>query len=440
MKVDSIEIRGLYRHFDYDIHLGNERVLLLTGLNGYGKTTILRMIDCLAKKDLYFFYVTPFESVKFGLEDGSVISVKSFHPEQGMLNRDEDQRLSPERKLVFSWYEKNKRPIGELVMDESAISLAHSHLSKYGDMDDSREVDYQSMEFYQNAKKSQLPQEIASHQSPSSRQFLMLLGSIKTYLIEAERTVIYRIYPDGGMTDFKEGITRGSLYEIDACNYAFREYLKEQYDGYRKNANVLDERFVDNALEVEEVYSEKEYNEAAARLKTRKVELEKMGLIDYFDLKPFSESNARMLTAYLINQGKKLDYHNDLLEKIRLMERLLASKRFVYKQIEMSREGGIRFQCDGDGYIDLNRLSSGEQNEVIMLYYLIFNVKDSSTLMIDEPETSLHVLWQNEYVSNVEQIAKVKNLDVIISTHSPQIIGNRWDECYDLTEMANSDE
>jgi len=55
-------------------------------------------------------------------------------------------------------------------------------------------------------------------------------------------------------------------------------------------------------------------------------------------------------------------------------------------------------------------------------------------LLIDEPEISLHVIWQEEFMADLEEIAKVRKQQMIIATHSPQIIGNRWKHCYDLTE------
>ena len=435
MRVKSVEIKGLYHQFNYNIVIG-DGVQLLTGLNGYGKTTIMRLIDGLAQKNLYYFYVTPYDSITFAIDDESTIFVSSSYARKE-TGKARDERLSPSRKIVFTWVDKNGFKRGELVMDEDSISWAHHNLSKYGDMDDSQEVDFLSMDFYHSAKENGLPLEIAGLQGKLASQFMMLLGTIKSYLIEAERTVIYKSIHNTGVDYDLNGVSK---FEIDVCNDILRQYLKEQYDGYKKHVAILDEKFVDNALKLDREYSEEEYQTEATKLSERKLELLKTGLIDSFDIRAYSTSNAKMLTAYIVSQNAKLDFHNELLGKLRLFSDLIASKRFVNKHLEISKDAGLRFMAGEGGYIDLNRLSSGEQNEVIMLYYLIFKVKDGSTLLIDEPETSLHVLWQNEYVSNIERIAKLKDLSVVVSTHSPQIIGSRWADCYDLTEVAERDE
>ena len=77
--------------------------------------------------------------------------------------------------------------------------------------------------------------------------------------------------------------------------------------------------------------------------------------------------------------------------------------------------------------MDLDQLSSGEQHEVVLLYELIFNVKDDVLVLIDEPEISLHVTWQKEFLSDLLRIIELQNIQVMIATHSPAIINGRWD-------------
>ena len=144
-----------------------------------------------------------------------------------------------------------------------------------------------------------------------------------------------------------------------------------------------------------------------------------------------------MLTAYIVAQNKKMDFYNTLLAKIRLFYKLVWERGFVNKSMTVTVKDGFRFRAEGNGFIDLSLLSSGEQNEIVMLYTLVFSVGDDSMLLIDEPETSLHVLWQKKFMRTIEEISAVKNLFVIVATHSPQIIGSRWENCCDLTEIMS---
>jgi predicted ATPase len=64
---------------------------------------------------------------------------------------------------------------------------------------------------------------------------------------------------------------------------------------------------------------------------------------------------------------------------------------------------------------------------LIMLYELLFTDRPNSLILIDEPEISLHVEWQIAFLEDLQQIAKIASHDVVIATHSPQIVNDRSD-------------
>ena len=72
-------------------------------------------------------------------------------------------------------------------------------------------------------------------------------------------------------------------------------------------------------------------------------------------------------------------------------------------------------------------LSSGEQHDLVLLYDLLFGIAKNSLIMVDEPELSLHVAWQEEMLSDLQEMASLSDFRVLLATHSPQIIGDRWD-------------
>lgn len=83
-------------------------------------------------------------------------------------------------------------------------------------------------------------------------------------------------------------------------------------------------------------------------------------------------------------------------------------------------------------------LSSGEQHELVLLYELLFKVGRDSLILLDEPELSLHVVWQQQFLDELQQIAELSGFNVIIATHSPQIIHDRWDLTVELTGPENA--
>lgn len=86
----------------------------------------------------------------------------------------------------------------------------------------------------------------------------------------------------------------------------------------------------------------------------------------------------------------------------------------------------------------LGDLSSGEQQEVVLLYELLFKVKAGTLVLIDEPELSLHVVWQKQFLDDLFKIIELQKINIVVATHSPQIINNHWDLTVDLEELRDA--
>jgi predicted ATP-binding protein involved in virulence len=78
-------------------------------------------------------------------------------------------------------------------------------------------------------------------------------------------------------------------------------------------------------------------------------------------------------------------------------------------------------------------LSSGERQIVIMIAHLSLNkrLSKSGIFIVDEPELSLHIGWQEQFVNAIQQANPAVQL--ILATHSPAIILNRVDNCRSLS-------
>jgi len=74
----------------------------------------------------------------------------------------------------------------------------------------------------------------------------------------------------------------------------------------------------------------------------------------------------------------------------------------------------------------------------VLLYELIFNTDPNTLVLIDEPEISLHVTWQKEFINDLIEIIELQKIQVITATHSPQIVNGRWDLTYNLADAYNT--
>ena len=77
MRLKSVGVTGLFGVFNHEIPLSSvDRVTIIHGPNGFGKTVMLGMIAGVIRGDTSIFMHTPFSEFFLKLEDGSVATVR----------------------------------------------------------------------------------------------------------------------------------------------------------------------------------------------------------------------------------------------------------------------------------------------------------------------------------------------------------------------------
>lgn len=81
----------------------------------------------------------------------------------------------------------------------------------------------------------------------------------------------------------------------------------------------------------------------------------------------------------------------------------------------------------------ISALSSGERQLLVMLAHLSLNpsLTGSGVFIVDEPELSLHIDWQEKFVDAIREANP--NVQLVLATHSPAIILDRVDACRSLS-------
>jgi predicted ATP-binding protein involved in virulence len=146
-----------------------------------------------------------------------------------------------------------------------------------------------------------------------------------------------------------------------------------------------------------------------------------------------------VLSVYIDDVQTKLQVFDELTNKIDLLVKIINNKRFLYKKMSISKKEGFIFKTPDGKQLSPTNLSSGEQHELVLLYELLFKVTPNSLILIDEPELSLHVGWQQQFLKDLQEITKLAQFDVLIATHSPLIINDRWDLTVELKGPENEE-
>lgn len=102
------------------------------------------------------------------------------------------------------------------------------------------------------------------------------------------------------------------------------------------------------------------------------------------------------------------------------------------KNLTIDANGDFIITQHGDN-IGVNALSSGEKQLLLILTRTMNCVGEKTVLLLDEPEISLHLKWQENLIDAITSIHN--NCQIIIATHSPAILMQGWMDC--LVDMKN---
>ena len=82
------------------------------------------------------------------------------------------------------------------------------------------------------------------------------------------------------------------------------------------------------------------------------------------------------------------------------------------------------------------RLSSGEKQVLIILLTVLLQCNEPCVLLMDEPEVSLHIEWQQRLVRLMRRLNP--NVQIILATHSPAMIMDGWlDAVTEVSEIED---
>jgi len=138
---------------------------------------------------------------------------------------------------------------------------------------------------------------------------------------------------------------------------------------------------------------------------------------------------SEMVSSYT-NNLKNIFSHVD--EFIKLVNDFIEDSG---KTLQYDETGDLVF-CVGSDPVgrDLRTLSSGEVQLIVIFAHLYFNpeTEKANVFIIDEPELSLHVQWQEKFVNSLLKASK--DTQFIMATHSPTVIIGRTNNCIEISQ------
>jgi predicted ATP-binding protein involved in virulence len=443
MTLESIDIKNMFEIFNYNIkYPKDENVLIITGPNGFGKTQVLNILFNLFNRKFVFFQNLVFDEITVNLSDG--VSIEIIKKEININSK--TKKRSTQLNIVF----KKKKSVIETYTYSSEFD---SNLMRH--LDDFIPVSRISGERWVNHRTDQIysleqvleefgdrlpPEIINSYQKVKSKLANDILDAIDVHLIREQRLFQKVNRSDSRHYSRSERDQNIMTETIQEYSNELKGLINDKIQQSYTISQTLDSSYPNRLINEKEKVSKEEYDKRFADLTEKQAKLTRNGLYESKQkVLGYSKDDSKALLVYLNDLENKLIIFDDLLEKLELFTNILNERRFTFKSIHINRENGFYFKTTKGKELKLNQLSSGEQHEVVLLYELIFKTRPSILVLIDEPEISLHITWQKEFLDDLLRIIKIQNFQVLIATHSPSIINDRWDLVYNLQKVEVND-
>ncbi|MDE2637144.1 MAG: AAA family ATPase [Chloroflexota bacterium] len=440
MRITNIAVKGLFGMFDHEIPLNQEsRITIVNGPNGVGKTVLMRMVHGLFHYEYDYVDSITFEQLRIEDSNGGVLSVERA--------LEEYKRASS--KLLFRYQNEDQQ-----LYDHYTLSIPNplDLVKRVSELHPEYIAVYYGGSFYwvsgvdkRIEGNDQNPRDGDTLKRPSNvysrTDMLAEFPDIYAEFFGEMPSWFKRYFYDENLFGWllQGGYAKLISTERLKMDFTKKEIIDAAKLYYRASRDDLPFIFFPStSLAVDNVEG---FFDELSRLEYEALELESEieKLEDILDDDTVKSSD--IATELLESKLSELSFEYDMAftydqKKGELFSQLL-NERLLFKSVQRGDENRYWIIAhDGSG-LPLSLLSSGEQQLFVLYYHLLEKVETNTLVMIDEPELSMNVVWQRNFLKDLQRIIELCNFDVLIATHSPEVIYDKWDWTVALGEKAS---
>lgn len=436
MRIKQITVKHLFGIFDHTINLNmEERITIIHGKNGFGKTSILRLVNGFFNLKYSDIRAIPFQKFTIIFDDKSFVDIL-----KPSTSRNKKSNGRPKITFNFTSSDQKEEPtFSPDSPDGKTISFPLGMIDDFiPDLDrvgsekwlytPTKEILY--LEDIYERFGEYLPKQFQKEYPDWLKK---IIDSINVRFIESQRLLDISNSAKIGRT-IRRPMT---LYSVASYSEDLAENIQTKLAEYGQLSQTLDRTFPARVVQKKASLTDDQLREKIDQLERERNQLISAGLLKKDEDSNFQvrdsidDSTRKLLSVYIEDVETKLNVFNDIYPKVELFKNII-NKKYSFKSVTIDQSKGFIFTTQEGEVLSPTDLSSGEQHELVILYELLFKVKPNTLILIDEPEMSLHISWQQEFLKDLQEITKLSELDILMATHSPDIINDRWDLTVEL--------
>ncbi|MFM0008239.1 AAA family ATPase [Paraburkholderia dipogonis] len=441
MKLIKFTATGVHGVMNFDVNF-NEQITLLVGINGSGKTTVLNITSWLLSLKFGHIATIDFKTISVSLRhDDRLLTIRAeknknhieisldgysekfapiLVPLRHYVEREYDARNDEEIAQLYSGLtpDSDERHLWDFILKLPRVT--NITLERLLSIDDGSTA-------YRNYDR-QYPSRSRSTSTPMDR-----VNEIHLRIISDVRAGIEKIDTQ---------LTR----ELLLSSFMPRTSLTAQISAKEMIATIENihsiERMLNSNLGI--TAESKELADYFAELRA-----------SWFGITNSDDPDRIQNYAYLQSEILRLKKFSQAFDRAQEKKTRISWKLDKFtetlnelfadsgKQVEVGRRGpGFNFSFRERNpekkarHRTVSALSSGEKQLLILLTYVAFPQTGSRIIIIDEPELSLHLRWQEKFLDAVRALAD-RDLQLVIATHSPSIVGNNRSDCVVMPRLSH---
>jgi len=452
MLIKELTIKNLYGYMNKKVVFKNN-ISILVGINGSGKTTVLNAINWLLKPSFVDLCLVRFDEISLKLTlnetDYLIKAVQTEHEVKIHCNNlTKKTKLTPIQATLQIHPDKLKK-------DENVIaSLASSYKTLFPEPHEQKTWNFlfniipnpiiiglDRQLYIEDDKELRIQRRSGSVLDQRPKKQIAPLNKVKTVLNNEYNTYRNQVLKQNSLlnekimlSSFDQIFTKSKINElvtaqrpaassIDSLRGKVIKFLEENKK--INNNPELKDKITSNSLKKINTY----FNNLKTIIKETESASNQRGLLYITNINQFIKINNLILEFTKFENEIKVLY-NPLKEFLDVINSFFidSAKQLYFNKVNSEIEFALLDKKGSEigNERAVDNLSSGEKQILILLTYLRYN--SQNLIIIDEPELSLHPKWQGEFLNAVNKLMN-KDAQLIIATHSPEIVGKKSELC-----------
>lgn len=393
-------------------------ILILSGQNGSGKTTILRMISGLLELDFDMFRKIPFARAELVLSNGDVLTTTRTSNDDFPL----EVAFRDHRAILYKTKDASKLSRPQNVDREKLRELALPILSG---------INFQLLDIHRTLvllrhnrtapEELPGPQDLLPYVDDPGYDVRQLAWARRMGRDQNTRTPLadrVRVFMKDAQVDYRR------FFSADDLDLLPRILERFQASG----------RPVDRQELLDRVQAVQNRFPLMKRLGLQTDDANLSALAGLLRDDAYQETHSLTLLETYVEMQESQNKARELIAGRLLGFEQIMDEFLIGKSIRIDPREGLRIQTENGPLIESD-LSSGEYHFLCMMVSALLCQRSGSIIAIDEPELSLHVIWQRKVLNALARCAARASPLFIFATHSAAISAEHADKVYSLSPL-----